>query len=62
MEQTRQLVGEMLVCCFVVVLLTGGFLAFFYTPSSQMVLYDGAYEQLRAVPMSAAYNSPGDQL
>ncbi|GAA0996101.1 hypothetical protein GCM10009555_091430 [Acrocarpospora macrocephala] len=57
MEQTRQLVGEMLVCCFGVVLLTGGFLAFFFTPSSQMVLYDGAYEQLRGVPMSAAYNS-----
>ncbi|WP_405142021.1 hypothetical protein OG589_32940 [Sphaerisporangium sp. NBC_01403] len=53
----RQLVGEMLMYCFVVVLLTGGFLAFFYTPSGQMVSYGGTYEPLRGVPMSAAYDS-----
>ncbi|MFC4005979.1 hypothetical protein ACFOY2_02005 [Nonomuraea purpurea] len=37
------------------ILLTGGFLAFYYTPSGQMVSYDGGYEPLRGVPMSAAY-------
>lgn len=47
----------MLVCCFVIALLTGGFLAFFYTPSNQTVPYSGLYGQLRGVPMSAAYNS-----
>ncbi|MEU4548298.1 hypothetical protein [Nonomuraea dietziae] len=53
----RQLVGEMLVYCFAIVLLTGGFLAFFYVPSGQTVAYHGFYEPLRGTPMSAAYNS-----
>ncbi|WP_336211063.1 hypothetical protein [Nonomuraea sp. LPB2021202275-12-8] len=53
----RQLVGEMLIYCFVVVLASGGFLTFFYTPGGQMVPYDGGYEPLRGVPMSAAYDS-----
>ncbi|MFF5110464.1 hypothetical protein [Streptosporangium sp. NPDC000509] len=53
----RQLVGEMLVYCFVAVLLTGGFLAFFYVPSGQTVIYSGPYEPLWGTPMSAAYNS-----
>jgi hypothetical protein len=57
MERAKQLVGEMLVYCFVVVLLTGGFLAFFYTPDGHMVAYNGAYEPLWGAPMSAAYNS-----
>ncbi|MDP9864862.1 MULTISPECIES: hypothetical protein [Streptosporangium] len=57
MERLRQLVGEMLIYCFVVVLLTGGFLAFFYVPSGQTVAYSGSYEPLRGTPMSAAYNS-----
>ncbi|MGR6914211.1 hypothetical protein ACU635_08160 [[Actinomadura] parvosata] len=56
-ERARQLVGEMLVYCFVVVLATGAFLAFHYTPSGEEVLYDGGYEPLRGVPMSAAYLS-----
>lgn len=47
----------MLIYCFVIVLLTGGFLAFFYTPGSQTVTYDGSYAPLRGVPMSAAYRS-----
>ncbi|MEV0350736.1 hypothetical protein AB0H88_33555 [Nonomuraea sp. NPDC050680] len=53
----RQLVGGMLIYCFVVVLLTGGFLAFFYTPGSQTVFYDGSYAPLRGVMMSEAYES-----
>ncbi|MEU4405593.1 hypothetical protein AB0F88_13775 [Streptosporangium sp. NPDC023963] len=57
MERARQLVGEMLIYCFVIVLLTGGFLAFFYTPSSETVYYDGSYTPLHGVPMSAAYRS-----
>jgi hypothetical protein len=57
MERIRQLVGEMLIYCFVVVLLTGGFLAFFYTPGNQVVSYSGSYEPLRGTPMSAAYAS-----
>ncbi|MCC5574601.1 hypothetical protein IMZ11_02975 [Microtetraspora sp. AC03309] len=57
MERVRQLVGEMLLYCFVLALLTGGFLAFFYTPSGEVVAYDGGYEPLHGVPMSAAYES-----
>ncbi|GIH92769.1 hypothetical protein ACFFMN_06350 [Planobispora siamensis] len=57
MERARQLLGEMLVCCFVVVLLTGAFLAFFYTPSGELVAYDGSHEPLRGVALSAAYDS-----
>ncbi|MFF3441142.1 hypothetical protein [Streptosporangium sp. NPDC002721] len=57
MERARQLVGEMLIHCFVIVLLTGGFLAFFFTPSGRIVAYDGLYGPLRGVPMSAAYDS-----
>jgi quinol-cytochrome oxidoreductase complex cytochrome b subunit len=37
MERARQLVGEMLIYCFVLVLLTGSFLAFHYTPSGELV-------------------------
>ncbi len=51
------MVGEMLIYCFVVVLLTGGFLTFFYTPSGQLTPYDGSYEPLRGVMMSEAYES-----
>jgi hypothetical protein len=57
MERMRQLVGEMLIYCFVVVLLTGGFLAFFYTPGNEVVAYSGSYEPLRGVSMSTAYAS-----
>jgi hypothetical protein len=57
MERGRQLLGEMLVYCFVVVLATGGFLVFFYVPSGEMVAYDGWYEPLRGIQVSAAYDS-----
>ncbi|MCP2364093.1 quinol-cytochrome oxidoreductase complex cytochrome b subunit [Nonomuraea thailandensis] len=57
MERARQLVGEMLIYCFVVVLATGAFLAFHYTPGGHEVLYDGGYAPLSGVPMSAAYVS-----
>jgi hypothetical protein len=42
MERARQLVGEMLIYCFVVVLLTGAVLAYFYPPSGRMVPYSGS--------------------
>ncbi|WP_436761970.1 hypothetical protein [Streptosporangium sp. V21-05] len=57
MERARQLAGEMLIYCFVIVLLTGGFLAFFHTPGNEIVYYDGSYTPLHGVPMSAAYRS-----
>jgi hypothetical protein len=57
MERARQLVGEMLIYCFLLVLLTGGFLAFHYTPSGELVPYTGAYEPLRGTMMTRAYDS-----
>lgn len=57
MQRMRQLLGEMLICCFAVVLLTGGLLALYYTPSDQQVAYDGWYKPLHGVQMSAAYES-----
>jgi hypothetical protein len=57
MERARQLVGEMLIYCFVLVLLTGGFLAFHYTPSGELVPYDGGYEPLHGTMMTRAYDS-----
>ncbi|WP_147425197.1 hypothetical protein [Bailinhaonella thermotolerans] len=56
LERVRQLVGEVLLCGFVFVLLSGAFLALHYRPGGQVV-YDGAYEPLRGVPMSGAYES-----
>ncbi|WP_327086698.1 hypothetical protein OIE66_30800 [Nonomuraea sp. NBC_01738] len=47
----------MLLYCFAVALATGGFLAVFYTPSGELVAYDGGYEPLRGMSMSAAYSS-----
>jgi hypothetical protein len=57
MNRIRQLLGEMLLYCFAAVLLTGGFLAFFYTPGNQVMSYSGLYEPLRGVTISTAYNS-----
>lgn len=56
-QRMRQLLGEMLICCFVVVLGTGGFLAFSFVPSDQQTAYDGWYKPLHGVQMSAAYES-----
>lgn len=56
MRLQKTLVGEMLVYCFVIVLLTGTFLAFFYTPSDR-VIYDGPFAPLLGIEMSGAYAS-----
>ncbi|MEO3789134.1 ubiquinol-cytochrome c reductase cytochrome b subunit [Nonomuraea sp. B10E15] len=51
------LLGEIALYAFVVVLLTGVFLTFFYKPSMQEVVYDGSYVPLQGVAMSEAYAS-----
>jgi ubiquinol-cytochrome c reductase cytochrome b subunit len=51
------MLGEVALYCFVVLLLTGVFLTFFFNPSSKEVVYDGAYAPLRGVHMSEAYRS-----
>ncbi|TDD34099.1 cytochrome bc complex cytochrome b subunit [Nonomuraea terrae] len=51
------LLGEIALYSFVVVLLTGVFLTFFFKPSMAEVVYDGSYVPLRGVAMSQAYAS-----
>jgi ubiquinol-cytochrome c reductase cytochrome b subunit len=51
------LFGIVSAACFLVVLLTGFYLMFFYTPASTIVHYNGSYLPLRGVEVSSAYNS-----
>jgi ubiquinol-cytochrome c reductase cytochrome b subunit len=51
------LVGEVALFSFVVLLFTGLFLTFFYTPDTNIVVYDGPYEPLQGQQITAAYDS-----
>jgi ubiquinol-cytochrome c reductase cytochrome b subunit len=51
------LLGEIALYSFIILLLTGTFLTFFFQPSMTEVVYHGAYTQLRGVRMSEAYAS-----
>jgi ubiquinol-cytochrome c reductase cytochrome b subunit len=51
------LLGEIILYSFVILLLTGTFLTFWFQPSMTEVVYHGAYVPLRGVRMSEAYAS-----
>ena len=51
------LLGEVALYSFVILLLSGTFLTFWFDPSQREVLYDGSYEPLQGLHMSAAYAS-----
>lgn len=51
------MLGEIALYCFVVLVLTGTFLALFFEPSGTRTTYHGAYEPLRGVEGSAAFVS-----
>ncbi len=51
------MLGEIALYSFIILLLTGTYLAFFYTPSLTEVVYDGSYIPLKGVTMSQAYES-----
>jgi quinol---cytochrome-c reductase cytochrome b subunit len=51
------MLGEIALYCFVVLVLTGIYLSFFFVPSSRDVLYDGTYAPLRGVGVSEAFAS-----
>ena len=51
------LLGEICLYSFVILLLSGTFLTFWFDPSMREVIYEGAYEPLQGVKMSAAYAS-----
>lgn len=51
------LLGEIALYSFIVLLLTGTFLTFFFKPSMGHVAYEGSYEPLKGIMMSEAYAS-----
>lgn len=51
------LLGEVALFALVILVLTGTFLALFYRPSTQTVIYDGPYTPLHGEAVSAAYDS-----
>jgi ubiquinol-cytochrome c reductase cytochrome b subunit len=51
------LLGEIALYCLVVLVVTGVFLTFFYTPDTRGVTYHGPYAPLKGEQVSAAYNS-----
>jgi ubiquinol-cytochrome c reductase cytochrome b subunit len=54
------MLGEVALYSFVVILLSGTFLTFFFQPSMSEVTYDGSYVPLKGIQMSAAYSSTLD--
>src|SRR5215213_1093719 len=54
------MLGEIALWSFVVLLLTGVFLTFWFKPSMGEVVYNGSYAQLRGLEMSEAYASTLD--
>jgi ubiquinol-cytochrome c reductase cytochrome b subunit len=51
------LLGEFALYCFLVLLLTGIFLTFFFEASTEEVMYEGSFIPMHGVPMSAAFRS-----
>ncbi|HST64157.1 MAG TPA: cytochrome b, partial [Mycobacteriales bacterium] len=51
------MMGEIALYSFIILLLTGVYLSFFYDPSMTEVRYDGSYSLLRGVEMSRAYDT-----
>jgi ubiquinol-cytochrome c reductase cytochrome b subunit len=51
------MLGEIALWSFVILLLTGTYLALFFVPSSAPVVYHGSYVKLNGLPMSEAYAS-----
>jgi len=51
------MLGEIALYSFVILLLTGVFLTFWYKPSMLEVIYNGSYVPLKGIPMTEAYAS-----
>jgi ubiquinol-cytochrome c reductase cytochrome b subunit len=51
------MLGEIALYCFVILVLTGTYLTFFFTPSAKEVVYHGSYAPLHGVHMTEAYRS-----
>src|SRR3712207_4583857 len=51
------MLGEIALYCFIILLLTGTFLTFFFDPSSRPTVYDGSYVPLQGSTVSEAFDS-----
>lgn len=51
------LLGEIALYCFIILLISGVYLTLYFDPSLAHVTYDGAYQPLRGVGMSRAYET-----
>jgi ubiquinol-cytochrome c reductase cytochrome b subunit len=51
------MLGELALYLFVILVLTGVYLTFFFTPGTKEVVYNGSYAPLKGVEMSQAYES-----
>ena len=54
------MLGEVALYSFVVILISGTFLTFFFQPAQAFVIYDGAYGPLKGAEMTIAYASTLD--
>lgn len=54
------MLGEVALYSFIVILLSGTFLTFFFDPSMTEVEYEGVYVPLQGIPMSVAYHTALD--
>src|ERR671921_528642 len=54
------MLGEVAMYSFIMLLLSGTYLALFFEGSSKEVIYDGSYTPLKGIPMTAAYASTLD--
>jgi ubiquinol-cytochrome c reductase cytochrome b subunit len=51
------MIGEIALYSFIILLITGTYLTFFFQDSANEVIYHGSYYRLEDIPMSAAYAS-----
>ena len=54
------MLGEVALYSFIVILISGTFLTFFFDPSMTMVEYEGSYLPLKGIEMSVAYHTALD--
>ena len=54
------MVGEIAMYCFVILVVTGVYLCFFFVPAADEVVYEGAYAPLEGTHMSTAFASTLD--
>ena len=54
------MLGEVALYSFIVILISGTFLTFYYDPSMSHVPYEGSYLPLKGIEMSVAYHTSLD--